>query len=131
MDASLLTDGREDRIVDTCREQAGDRLRSVTYFQQDDFEQLYLRDDLQQDADLSTFIGLEWREADLTENAYQGTELGEHVYTLRRFDNGFLLRVATHRDGVFVTIDGLSMDGFEDLATALADVVASLRDADA
>lgn len=131
MGNSLLTDARAERIVETCRREAGDRLRSVTYYQQDDFEQLYLREDLAQDADLSTFIGLEWRESDITENAYQGTELGEHVYTLRRFENGYLLRLATHRDGVFVTMDDLSMAGCEDLANALAEVVSTLRDPEA
>lgn len=130
MDPSLLTEDQAASIVRTGRDLAGDRLRSVTYFRQDDFEQVYLREDLEQDADLTTFIGLEWREADITENAYQGTELGEHVYTLRRFDNGYLLRVSTHRDGVFVTMDGLSLSGFEDLAAALADVVGSLREPD-
>ena len=131
MQNTLLSDANADRIVETCREQAGDRLRSVTYFRQDDFEQLYLRDDLEQDADLTTFIGLEWREADITENAYQGTELGEHVYTMRRFENGYLLRVATHQDGVFVTVDGLSLSTFEALAEALEAAVEGLRTADA
>lgn len=47
----------EERIVRTSRTAVGDSLRSVTYFTRDDFEQLYLREDLEQDADLSTFIG--------------------------------------------------------------------------
>jgi hypothetical protein len=128
MGEGLLAADAVDRIVDTCRTEAGDRLRSVTYFRQDDYEQLYLRDDLEQDADLATFIGLEWRESGLTEDAYEGTELGEHVYTLRRFDNGYLLRLAADRDGVFVTLDDLSTAGCEDLATSLRSVVDSLRD---
>jgi hypothetical protein len=128
MGEGLLAGDAVERIVDTCRTEAGDRLRSVTYFRQDDYEQLYLRDDLEQDADLATFIGLEWREAGITEDAYQGTELGEHVYTLRRFDNGYLLRLASNRDGVFVTLDDLSMAGCEDLATSLRSLVDSLRD---
>jgi hypothetical protein len=128
MSEGLLAADAVERIVDTCRTEAGDRLRSVTYFRQDDYEQLYLRDDLEQDADLATFIGLEWRESGITEDAYRGTELGEHVYTLRRFDNGYLLRLAAHRDGVFVTLDDLSMAGCEDLATSLRSLVDTLRD---
>ena len=119
----VFSDGRADRIVEPCLEQAGDRLRSVTYFTGTDYEQLYLRDDLTQDADLTTFIGLEWRESDITENAYHGTELGEHVYTLRRFENGYLLRVASEHHGVFVTLDGLELADFDDLASVLDDVV--------
>jgi hypothetical protein len=128
---ALLSEANTDRIVQTCLDSAGDHLRSVTYFTQDDFEQLYLRDDLEQDADLTTFIGLEWREADITENAYEGTELGEHVYTMRRFENGYLLRIATHRDGVFVTLDGLSLSSFEELATALEAEIDGLRASEA
>jgi len=127
---TLLSERGGERIVAACRERAGDRLRSVTYFSRDDFEQLYLRDDLQRDADLTTFIGVERRESDLTEDVYRGTELGEHVYTLRRFENGYLLRVATAREGVFVTMDGLSLEGFEELATALDGVDESLRPSD-
>lgn len=128
MAGALLSGDAVDRIVDTCRTGAGDRLRSITYFRRDDYEQLYLRDDLEQDADLATFVGLEWRESGITEDAYRGTELGEHVYTLRRFDDGYLLRLAADRDGVFVTLDDLSMAGCEDLATSLGSVVDSLRD---
>ena len=127
MDSALLSTSRIDQIVEPCRDLAGDRLRSVTYFSQNDFEQLYLRDDLEQDADLTTFIGLEWRESDITENAYRGTELGEHVYTLRRFENGYLLRIATDTDGVFVTMDGLDLEDFDQLAAVLDDVIESLH----
>ncbi|WP_158055579.1 DUF7522 family protein [Halorussus halophilus] len=131
MQTSLLSDARADRIVEPCREHVGDALRSITYFTASDYEQIFLRSDLEQDADLTTFIGLEWRESDITENAYQGTELGEHTYTLRRFENGFLLRVATDSAGVFVTTDDLTLDAFDDLAEILDDVVESLRNGEA
>lgn len=126
----LLSESRADRIVETCREETGDRLRSVTYFTRSDFEQLYLRSDLQQDADLTTFIGLEWRESDITEDAYRGTELGRYEYTMRGFENGYLLRVETDRCGVFVTMDGLTIEGFEELAAALNEVVEALHDSE-
>lgn len=127
MQTSLLTDARADKLIEPCRERAGDGLRSIAYFTASDYEQLFLRDDLEQDADLTTFIGLERRESDITENAYRGTELGEHTYTLRRFENGFLLRVATPSNGVFVTTDDLTLAVFDDLAAVLDDVIDSFR----
>lgn len=126
MDSELLPDSAAAEIVDTCIELTDDRLRSVTYFSQDDFDQLFLRDDLERGADLSSFIGLEWRESGITSDAYQNSELGEHVYTIRAFENGYLLRVTTEGDGIFITTDGLSMEGFEELAFALIDLIESL-----
>lgn len=127
MESTLLPDSTAERLVDTCRDLAGDRLRSVTFFTRDDFDQLYLRDDLERGADLSSFIGLEWRESGITEDAYHGTELGEHEYTLRAFKNGYLLRVSVGSDGAFVTTDGLTLSGFEDLAAAMTAIIESIN----
>lgn len=119
MESTLLPDSTAQRLVETCRDRAGDRLRSVTFFTRDDFDQLYLREDLERGADLSSFIGLEWRESGITQDAYHGTELGEHRYTIRAFKNGYLVRVSIGNEGAFVTTDGLTLDGFEDLAAAM------------
>lgn len=128
MQSTLLSQSAADALVKVSRDLAGERLRSVTYFTKDDFDQLYIRSDLERGADLTTFIGLEWRESDITENAYKGTELGEHIYTLRCFENGYLLRFASDRDGVFVTVDGLSLEGFEELAIALESTLESIHE---
>ena len=119
MATGLLTDEAADRIVTTCRTAVGDSLRSVTYFTRDDFEQLYLREDLERDADLTSFIGHEWRGFKTAQTAYEGSELGDYNYTIRVFDNGFLIRVTTDREGVFATTDGLTVKDFEEVATAL------------
>jgi hypothetical protein len=119
----LLTDARSQRVVTAARTAVGDSLRSVTYFSRDDFEQLYLRSDLERDADLGTFVGHEWREWETTQSAYAGSELGAHEYTIRVFENGFLVRVAVDRGGVFVTTDGLTLQDFESLANALREVL--------
>ncbi|MFB6142319.1 MAG: hypothetical protein ABEJ30_03130 [Halorientalis sp.] len=116
---SLIGDEYAEQIVDTARTATGDSLRSVTYFTRSDFEQLYLREDLERDADLSSFIGHEWRGFQATQDAYLGSELGEYEYTIRKFENGYLLRVNTDRRGVFITTDGLTLQGFEEVATAL------------
>ena len=119
MDAQLLSPELADEIVTTARTATGDSLRSVTYFTRTDFDQLYLRDDLEQDADLSTFVGHEWRGYRDTDNAYQTSELGAYEFTVRAFENGYLLRVAADRRGVLITTDGLSMQSYEEIAEAL------------
>ncbi|QLG50394.1 DUF7522 family protein [Natrinema halophilum] len=119
MATGLLTSEASEQIVTTCRTAIGDSLRSVTYFTRDDYEQMYLREDLERDADLATFIGHEWRGFKTTQTAYEGSELGAYDYTIRVFENGFLVRVTNDREGVFVTTDGLTVKDFEEVATAL------------
>ncbi|MFC4436610.1 MULTISPECIES: DUF7522 family protein [Natrialbaceae] len=123
MTSGLLQSQTADRVVTTARTAVGDSLRSVTYFTRDDYEQLYLRDDLERDADLSTFIGHEWRGFKVAQSAYEGSELGEYRYTIRVFENGFLIRITSEREGVFVTTDGLTIKDFEETATAISSVL--------
>ncbi|MDG5817806.1 hypothetical protein [Natronococcus sp. A-GB7] len=123
MATGLLNSEIADQIRTTCRTAIGDSLRSVTYFTRDDYEQLYLRGDLERDADLSTFIGHEWRGFKTAQTAYQQSELGDYNYTIRVFDNGFLIRVTNDREGVFVTTDGLTIKDFEEVATAVEAVL--------
>ena len=119
MATGLLTDEAAEQIVTTCRTAVGDSFRSATYFTRDDYEQLYLREDLERDADLSTFIGHEWRGFTTAQTAYDNSELGDYNYTIRVFDNGFLIRVTNESEGVLVTTDGLTLKDFEEVATAL------------
>jgi len=120
MDAQLLADELAEQIVTTARTAAGDGLRSVTYFTRSDFEQLYLREDLQRDADLDTFVGHEWRGFRDTRNAYQAeSELGAYEYTIRAFENGYLLRMTGERSGVLITTDGLQIRTSEEIADAI------------
>lgn len=123
MATDIVSDEIADLFVTTCRTAVGDSLRSITYFTRDDFDQLYLREDLESDADLETFIGHEWQDFKVTRSAYAGSELGAYRYTIRVFENGFLVRVTSDREGVFVTTDGLLMKDFEELATAVGSVL--------
>lgn len=122
----LLSEPVADRIVDASRSALGDHCRSVTYFTKDDYEQLHLREDLEQDADLTEFIGHEWRGFRLAQNAYSGSELGSYQFTIRSFEDGYLVRVTNEREGVFVTADEQPLENFEELAATLRD---SLREA--
>lgn len=119
MDSELLSAELADQIVAAARTATGDSLRSVTYFTRTDFDQLYLRQDLARDADLDTFVGHEWRGYRETDNAYQTSELGAYKFTVRAFENGYLLRVGADRRGVLITTDGLSMQSYEEIAEAL------------
>ncbi len=97
MTRNILSDDLADAIVTTARTATGDSLRSVTYFTRANFEQLYLREDLEQDADLNDFVGHEWQGYKQTKNAYQESELGDYRFTVRAFSNGYLLRATTER----------------------------------
>ncbi|SEN10934.1 hypothetical protein SAMN05216388_1001389 [Halorientalis persicus] len=123
METTIVDEGFAEKLVTTARTAAGDSLRSLTYFTRSNFEQLYLRDDLERDADLDSFIGHEWRGFKNTTDAYRGTELGEYRYTIRVFENGFLLRVTSDRDGVFLTTDGATIRDFNSYVTAIKEVL--------
>jgi hypothetical protein len=119
MSGSIIDEDLADEIVTTARTATGDSLRSVTYFTRANFEQLYLRDDLERDADLNTFVGHEWQGYKQTDNAYQDSELGAYRFTVRAFENGYLLRVTSDRQGVLITTDGLTMNAYEEIAEAI------------
>ncbi|MFB6082963.1 MAG: hypothetical protein ABEJ94_01805 [Halorientalis sp.] len=123
METTIVDEDFAEKLVTTARTAAGDSLRSLTYFTRSNFEQLYLREDLERDADLDSFIGHEWRGFKNTTDAYRGTELGEYRYTIRVFENGFLLRVTSDRDGVFLTTDGATIRDFNSYVTAIKEVL--------
>lgn len=111
-----------DELLSVCRTAVGDELRSITYFTEDEVEQLYLRSDLERTADLVGFAeheALGFR----SQSAYRNTQLGEYEATIRMFENGYLTRVISGDIGVWVTTDPLSMERFEELSTALRSVL--------
>lgn len=126
MASNLLPDEVADRLVETCDSVAGRHLRSVTYFTDADYEQLFLREDLARDADLESFTSVEWHESSIIGDAYRTSELGEHHWTIRAFENGYLLRVSEAGHGIFVTTDDLPMTTFERLGERLDDFLAEL-----
>ena len=106
-------------LVSTARTVVGDELRSVTYFTPDAVEQLYLRDDLTANADLVGFADVE-RMGFRSRADYEDSELGEYQFTLRAFENGYLVRVIVDGRGAFVTTDEMSLSRFEELHAALS-----------
>ncbi|TQQ82790.1 hypothetical protein EGH24_04950 [Halonotius terrestris] len=118
-----LTEARADQLKTACRSAVGDSCRSVTYFDATNYMQVYLRGDLEQDADLMSFIGHEWHDYKTTTDAYAGSELGNYEYTIRNFENGFLVRVGVGDSGVFVTTDGLKLKDFDSLVATITDLL--------
>ncbi|MFC6725311.1 hypothetical protein ACFQE1_13215 [Halobium palmae] len=118
----LVDEAFASRIEGACRTVVGDTLRSITYFTPEAFEQLYLRSDLEADADLSGFVdheSLGFR----ARTAYRGSELGDYEHTVRSFENGYITRVVGDEEGVFVTTDGLTMRRSEEVANALLELL--------
>lgn len=118
-DAMALSSDRAARLVRAARTTVGDELRSLTYFTETDVEQLYLRNDLDRTADLIGFAENE-RGGFHSKSLYRGTQLGTYQFTIRVFDNGYLTRVIAGDHGVWITTDGMKIDRFEELASAMA-----------
>lgn len=125
MDDSILPPVHVERVTSVCRTAVGDELRSITYFTDADVEQLYLRRDLEQTADLVGFAELE-RQGFHAQAAYRQSQLGPYRATIRVFENGYLTRVIEGDHGVWVTTDGMSMDRFEELVVSIRSVLKSI-----
>lgn len=111
-----------EQIVSACRTAIGDELRSVTYFTEREIDQLYLRGDLEGTADLVGFTEVE-RFGFRAQTDYRRTELGEYHFTIRVFEEGYLLRVIEGDQGVFVTTDTMSRDRFEEVAGSVRSIL--------
>jgi hypothetical protein len=118
----LVDPSLEEQLVSACRTAVGDSLRSIVYFTPDEYEQVYLRSDLESDADLSRWVEHE-AAGFRAQLAYDGSELGEYQYTLRVFDNGFVTRVVTGDHGVFITTDGITVRRSKEVTRAIRSVL--------
>lgn len=127
MDERAIDPEQADELVSVCRTTVGDELRSITYFTEDEVEQVYLRSDLEQTADLVGFADHE-RMGFRSQSAYRNTQLGEYGATIRMFEYGFLTRVIEGDHGVWVTTDSMDIDRFEELSSALKSVLGEYDD---
>ncbi|WP_049922489.1 DUF7522 family protein [Halopiger djelfimassiliensis] len=125
MAPSTVSDGLADELSSVCRTAIGDGLRSITYFTADDHEQLYLREDLERDADLNRFVANE-RLGFTSQQTYGDSELGEYEFTIRVFEWGYVTRVIVGDHGVYVTTDPLNMNEFHEVATAIRSVLSDV-----
>lgn len=120
-----LRGDHEDELVSAARTAVGDELRSVVYFTEETVEQCYLRDDLEQTADLVGFAENE-RLGFRSQLAYGGTQLGDYEFTIRVFERGYMTRVIRGDHGVWVTTDAMHIDRFEELASTVAGILVDL-----
>jgi hypothetical protein len=112
-----LSDATAEEVVRACRTQIGDELRSITYFTPEDAQHLYLREDLER-GDKLGFVETERVGFDL-QRTYNWSELGEYNFTLRDFENGYLVRIIADTNGVYLTTDSLTMSQFEEVTSAV------------
>ncbi|WP_415381648.1 hypothetical protein [Halosimplex sp. TS25] len=112
----------ESELVSVCRTAIGDDIRSITYFTVDDYEQLYLRSDLEQDANLEPFVANE-RLGFTSQQTYEETELGEYKFNIRVFEWGTITRTIAGDLGVFVTTDPLNLDEFSEVDQSIRTVL--------
>ncbi|WP_265109921.1 DUF7522 family protein [Halosolutus halophilus] len=124
------TDDLETELESVCRTAIGDGLRSITYFTADDYDQLYLRTDLERDADIERFVANE-RLGFTSQQTYGDSELGEYEFTIRVFEQGYVTRIIVGEHGVYVTADPLNMNEFHEVATAVRTVLADGDESDA
>ncbi|MFO8114558.1 MAG: hypothetical protein R6U01_04225 [Halorubrum sp.] len=117
-------DPHVDELLSAARTATGDELRSLTYFTDDGVTQLYLRSDLSRTADLVGFAENE-RQGFHSQSLYAETQLGDYLFTVRVFENGYLTRVIAGEHGVWVTTDSMEIDRFEELASALSSILGS------
>jgi hypothetical protein len=122
-DPDLVSSDLSESIRAACRTAVGDSLRSITYFTPTRFQQIYLRSDLESDADLAGFVEHETDGFQAT-RAYRGSELGDYKYTVRAFENGYMTRVTRNQHGVFVTTDSITERHSEEVASALSELLA-------
>ena len=111
-----------DQLVELCRTTLGDELRSVVYFTSDDYDQLYVRENLTAEADVESFVENE-RLGFSRRNTDVQSELGTYDFTIHAFENGYLTRMIAGESGVFLTTDDLSMRRFEETAAAVEDLL--------
>ncbi|ELZ78390.1 hypothetical protein C455_11923 [Haloferax larsenii JCM 13917] len=124
-----------DSIVSTCRPTLGDALRSVIYFTREDFDLLYVRQDLYGgDEEKARAVKAGLVESERTgfgpQEAYgrethgeSTPEFGEYEFTLRVFSEGFIGRVVVGDHGVIVTTDELELSEFEEMEVALGRIL--------
>lgn len=112
-------------LVSVCRTAIGDALRSLTYFTADEYDQLYLREDLEREADIERFVANE-RLGFTSQDTYGDTELGEYLFTIRVFEWGYLTRAIVGNRGVFATTDPLPIEQFKEIETSVRTVLEDL-----
>lgn len=118
----MVLEETADELVSACRTTVGDELRSLTYFTPEEYEHLYLREDLERGGESEAFVETE-RGGFSSQRTYEWSELGNYEYTIRVFESGHLVRVIGDGEGVYVTTGDLTMDRFGELVEAIRSIL--------
>jgi len=133
----LVDSETSDSLVSVCRTALGDSLRSVIYFTPDDFEFLYVRQDLDTSEDVESvkafFVESERplfeagpKYTELSTERRAEPEIGEYEFTIRIFSDGYIVPIIVGNRGVLTTTDSLDIDSFEEFAVALRRLLVDL-----
>lgn len=120
-----ITDDYADQLLRACRTAIGDELRSLTHFTPDDYTHIYLRSDPERGKDPISFVETE-RLGFTSQQTYEWSELGDYEYTIRVFENGYIVRVIEGDHGAYATTDPLTMDRFDEVAEAIHSILADM-----
>jgi len=118
-----ISDETAEEIVRTCRAAIGDEVRNVTFITEDDYDVHYVREDVDADTEATGFIEAEQR-GFASQRTYGWSDMGEYVFTIRAFEDGYIGRVIVGDQGVYVTADALTVDSFTDAAESIRDLLA-------
>lgn len=118
----MVSEETAEELVSACRTTVGDELRSLTYFTPEEYDHLYLREDLERGDDPEAFVENE-RGGFSSQRTYEWSELGEYEYTIRVFEFGHLVRVIGDEEGVYITTGDLTMDRFGEIAKAIHSIL--------
>ena len=122
----VISEEMSEQLLRTCRTTIGEEFRSLTYFTPDEYEHIYLREDLERGEDPLVFVENE-RQGFTSQRTYEWSELGPYRYTIRSFENGNLVRVIVGKRGAYMTTDPLSMDRFDELSEAVTAVLEEIE----
>jgi hypothetical protein len=70
-----------------------------------------------------TFIGNGRYGFLVTEDSYAESDLGWYKYTIRVFEEGYLVRSTIDHDGIFLPSDGLTTRRFDEVSSGLSEIL--------
>ena len=118
----ILSDETAEEILRTCRAAIGDEVRNVTFIAEDDYDIYYVRDDVDAAGEETGFIEAEQR-GFASQRTYGWSDMGDYVFTIRAFEDGYIGRVIVGDRGVYVAADALTVDSFTDAADSIRNLL--------
>lgn len=122
------------QLADTCRDRLGDALRTVTVYDEEGFETVYVRDDLRSDYSRQRFASLVAIARDIHRplSLFPGQDsdnpIGGYRSSVHDFGNVRVLQVlATPKRGFLVSVDSASAERLEEVKAVVDRLRSSAR----